>query len=134
MNQDAFIAWALDAARTVEERYTVELLVEEMIGRCTSCIRPASTKIGGSGTSATGSASSTPLMCRAIPRPTCAMRSRSGRNEKKLVALGTLPDPSHPRPRALRFFTHLEEIKIGGSEIADVQPARGTAQPPRAGI
>jgi hypothetical protein len=26
MNQESFIAWALDDARTVEERYTVEML------------------------------------------------------------------------------------------------------------
>ena len=28
MNQEAFIDWALDNARTVEERFTVEILVE----------------------------------------------------------------------------------------------------------
>ena len=28
MNSEAFIQWALDAARTVEERYTTELIVE----------------------------------------------------------------------------------------------------------
>ena len=29
MNPDAFILWALDEARTVEERFTLELLVEQ---------------------------------------------------------------------------------------------------------
>src|SRR5450432_50306 len=33
MNTEAFIHWALDDARTVEERYTVELLLELGIGR-----------------------------------------------------------------------------------------------------
>src|SRR5277367_4312374 len=32
MNQEAFIEWALDNDRTVEERFTVEILVEEMLG------------------------------------------------------------------------------------------------------
>ena len=32
MNSEAFILWALDSARTVEERFTLELLVEQGVG------------------------------------------------------------------------------------------------------
>ena len=37
MDADGFIAWALDDSRTVEGRYTVELLVEEGVERWNSC-------------------------------------------------------------------------------------------------
>jgi hypothetical protein len=119
MNQEAFITWALDPARTVEERFTVEMLVENMLGfwhvkHKTGYyegyeIRMERDRQRYFNPAYVPAYSETDLRHAAEVWP-----------ERKFWWVSL---PYQRRPirdvSALRFLTHLEEIKIGGSEISD---------------
>jgi len=125
MNQEAFIDWALDNTRTVEERFTVEILVEFV------------------------------MFAWHIKHKTgCHDDFRAGmeRDRQRYLNPAYVPGyseddlrhaveiwvekkfwwvslPYQKRPirdiSALQFFTQLVEIKIGGSEIADASVFAG---------
>jgi hypothetical protein len=122
MNQEAFIEWALDDARTLEERFTVEILVEEMLpqwhfkhnsGQFEGWeVRHERDRQRYLNPAYVPGYSETDLRRAAEVWP-----------ERKFWWVHI---PHQKRPirdvSALRFFTHLEEIKIHGSEIADPSP------------
>src|ERR1017187_307337 len=122
MNQEAFIAWALDDARTVEERYTVEMLVEEMIGHWHVVHNTGFHEGWEARHERNRQRYFNPAYVPGYSE-TDLRRAVEVWPERKSWWLSP---PYQTRPirdiAALRFFTHLEEIKIGGSEITDASP------------
>ena len=122
MNQESFIAWALDDARTVEERYTVEMLVEEMIGRWHVVHNTGFHEGWEARHERNRQRYFNPAYVPGYSE-TDLRRAVEVWPERKSWWLSP---PYQTRPirdiAALRFFTHLEEIKIGGSEITDASP------------
>ena len=122
MDQAAFIRWALDDARTVEERYTVELLVEEMIGRWHDQHKTGHHEGWEARRDRDRQRHLNPAYAPAYSAPDLSHAVEIWAEQKTW----SLSPPYQTRPvrdlAALRFFTHLEEIKIGGSEITDLSP------------
>ena len=122
MNQDAFIAWALDEARTVEERYTVELLVEEMIGRWHAVHNTGYYEGWEARHERNRQRHFNPAYVPGYSEADLRHAVEVWPERKNWW----LSAPYQTRPirdlAALRFFTHLEEIKIGGSEVTDPSP------------
>jgi hypothetical protein len=120
MNQDAFIDWALDPARTVEERFTVEILVENVmnfwhIKNKTGYYEGIEPKIERD-----RQRYFNPAYVPAYSE-TDLRRAAEVWPERKFWRVSL---PLEQRPirdiSALRFLTHLEDIKINGSEISDL--------------
>ncbi len=122
MNQAGFIAWALDDARTTEERFTVEILVEDILGRWHVVHKTGHYE----GFEAKYERDRQRYLNPAyVPgySETDLRRAVEVWPERKFwwVHLGFEKRPIRDLS-ALRFFTHLEEIKIGSSEITDISP------------
>ena len=122
MNQEAFIAWALDDARTTEERFTVEILVEAVLdkwhfkhqtGRHEGFMDKYERDRQRYFNPAYVPGYSEVDLCRAA-------------EVWPEIKFWRVQIPFQNRPirdlAALRFLTQLEEINIGGSEIADASP------------
>lgn len=125
MNQEAFISWALDDARTLEERFTVEILIEDVLPRWHGKHQTGFYE----GWQARGERDRQRFMNPAyVP----------GYTEENLRRVAeVLPEykswnisaPYQKRPlrdlAVVKFLTGLEELVVGGSEIADLTPVCG---------
>jgi hypothetical protein len=119
MNSDAFILWALDAARTVEERYTTELIVELGLNYWFShhkISRPFDHEANRErqrqralNPAYQPKLNETEVRRAAEMLPNLKIWSIWSYNERPIRDL-----------KAFTFLTELEDLKIGGCEAADV--------------
>lgn len=122
MNTEAFIRWALDDARTVEERYTTELLVERGLSWWKSrhkIFEPTNYE-----------AQSERRRQRAF-NPAYDPRYTEQAVTRAAEAFAEIKSWSHfcgydERPirdlQVLRFLPQLEDVQLRGTEIADLSP------------
>ncbi|HMJ90044.1 MAG TPA: hypothetical protein VK530_09520 [Candidatus Acidoferrum sp.] len=122
MNSEAFVRWALNDARTVEERYTVELLVEHGMRRWKAKHKildaePFQELMERKRQRALNPAydprvSEQALRCTAeVAAELTIFRGEGGSREKPTRDLA-----------ALRFFPAIEELQLSFSEVEDVSP------------
>jgi hypothetical protein len=122
MDSEAFVAWALDDTRTIEERYTVELLVEEAMIQWHVRHRTGR----GEGWEAAHERNRQRFLNPAYdPR----YSEEDLRRATEVLATKTTWMKStgfQHRPlrdlQALRFLTALEEVRLGGTEVSDLGP------------
>ncbi|MBI2924998.1 MAG: hypothetical protein HYY24_04745 [Verrucomicrobia bacterium] len=122
MDTEAFVRWALDDARALEERMTVELLVEEAVWQWhvrhqTGHFEPSERRHERQRQRYLNPAYE--------PRYSEADLRRAA---EVLAEMRSWSKTTYYRERplrdvqALRFLTALEDVKLGGSEIADLTP------------
>ena len=123
MNADGFIRWALDDARTVDERYTVELLVERGVDWWNAqrkIYKPFDFE------------EITERKRQRALNPAYQPRYSESDLRKTVEALPACkvwqfsPIGLDERPirdvKAFRFFPHFEEIQVGSGEVSDLSP------------
>ncbi len=122
MDTEAFVRWALDDARAVEERLTVELLVEEALGqwharRQTGCFEPWKIKQERDRQRNLNPAYEPRYSEENLRRAAEVLAEKTSWSKSTYFQERPLRDL-----QALRFLTALEDVKLGGTEIADLTP------------
>jgi hypothetical protein len=122
VDAEAFIRWALDDARTVEERYTVELLVEQGVNWWNS-----RRKIYNQGSVEERVEKQRQRALNPAYEPEYAEKAVRMAAEMFPEFKNWWHCRSHDdRPirdlKALAFFTELEELQIHNTEVADLSP------------
>src|SRR5262245_17275825 len=122
MDTEAFLNWALADTRTIEERYTVELLVEEALQQWH--VRHQTRKFESWEITAERDRQRFLNPAYEPHYPEEDLRRAS-----EILATRTTWSKStgyHQRPvrdvQALRFLTALEEVRLGGAEVSELGP------------
>src|SRR3954470_8388830 len=120
MDTEGFLTWALADARTIEERFTVELLVEEGIvawhvRHQTGNYRSWEDKAEGDRQRNLNPAYEPHYSEEDLRRAAEVWATRSAWSNSTYLDQRPVRDL-----QALRFLTALEEVRLGGTEVSDL--------------